>query len=157
MIPAINTTLNPRPTVVLAALGRIWWQEVLLRRSYVRSADPSQPDLFHMFMDRFYDFDSNTEWTRVVHGFMGIVRDVESDSWAAGHKFGVHGPPAYVYYDIESMEADVAPLFQEHLHKQMTGLNEQYVRQYYTRSDHERIDYWNQTLMGIIGNAQLEI
>jgi hypothetical protein len=78
----------------------------------------------------------------VLNGFDGLMEELQANSPVRYFDESVHGPPKYVYYDIELMDDPFKPLFLSHLEREVNGLAVDYLAKYFTLSDMERMKYW---------------
>lgn len=78
----------------------------------------------------------------VLNGFDGLLEELHANSPVRYFEESVHGPPKYVYYDIELMDDRFKPLFLAHLEGELDGLAADYIERHFTSKDRQRIEYW---------------
>lgn len=82
----------------------------------------------------------------ILNGFDGLIEELQAKSPVRYFDESVHGPPKYVFYDIELMNDHLKPLFLNHMERNLDGLAADYIEKHFTSPDRQRIEYWREFL-----------
>lgn len=78
--------------------------------------------------------------------FDAVLHDLVVNPPFSADTEGMHGPPAYVHYDIDFMDDRFKERFLQHLEQDISGHAEDYLSKYFREKEWERIGYWRDML-----------
>lgn len=122
---------------------------VLTTRRYLVSEDTTGNELF--LMHEWGLGDEWENWTQQLRftafpDFGAVLHDLVVNPPYSADTEGMHGPPAYVHYDIDFMDDRFKKRFLQHLEQDISGHADDYLRKYFREKEWARIRYWREML-----------
>jgi hypothetical protein len=130
---------------------RNWWREMKVQvRCFVRT-DAEGNEIY--FVTRSWaDIGDRVElnvlyrYFRALPNFEAVLHDLIYDHEPLYEMRSVHGPPAYVFCNIDFMADHFKPLFRQHLEKELSGYADDYLKKHFSAEDWERVEFWREIL-----------
>lgn len=130
---------------------RNWWREMKVQVRCFLSTDEEGNEIY--FVTRSWaeigdrvELNVLYKYFRAMPDFDSVLHDLIYAQEPLYEPRSVHGPPAYVFCDIDFMDDHFKPLFRQHLETELSGYADDYLKKYFSKEDWERVAYWRKTL-----------
>lgn len=137
---------NAQMVIALSSEKLIYQETVIFLRRYFLGKCLDGTEVLFVTTNEEEDYPVATrkigEHYSVLEDFEALLDDLYTSCLAAYMRDGVHGPPKYIYYDIDFMDTRYKAYFSTHLESDICEYSEDYLQQYFDEYDMERIAYW---------------
>jgi len=130
-----------------------WWRDQIYRRWYLCSTDKMGLETYFVATNEpvnhdgeLWDYEQNHFEVTALDGWDGLMNNLVNGTYAAEFKNSVHGPPLYVYYDIDIVDEQLKSKLLKHLLDDVSGYADDYFKSHFQPKDVERIDKWKNWL-----------